>query len=49
MDEKTFREILERISNFTIEDMVEKGKELNAQTYIYELSKSFEEFGELIG
>jgi len=49
MDEKTFRALLNRVSDTVIEDMVADGTELTAQNYTALLEKRFENFRELIG
>ena len=48
MDEKTFRELIQRISDSAIDEMVEDGKELNSTTYQEMLAEKFDRFAELL-
>jgi len=48
MDEQTFRELLNRVSDTVIEDMVADGTELTAQNYVALLQERFNNFAELV-
>lgn len=48
MDEQTFRELLGRISDTVIEDMVAEDQELTAQNYVALLQERFNNFAALV-
>jgi len=48
MDEQAFREIIKRISDSAIDEMVEDGKELNSANYQEMMAEKFERFAALV-